>query len=70
MNKKFEQETQQTVGSYGLFNSYNAVGGNTKTFRIMHFSIIVMQMDGLKTAAITRTQAMVLLPINSVVSFL
>jgi Fe(3+) dicitrate transport protein len=29
INKPFEFETQQTVGSYGLFNSYNAVGGNT-----------------------------------------
>ena len=29
INKKFEFETQQTVGSNGLFNSYNAVGGKT-----------------------------------------
>ena len=28
--KPFEVETQQTVGSNGLFNSYNAVGGNTE----------------------------------------
>jgi Fe(3+) dicitrate transport protein len=28
--KPFEIETQQTVGSNGLFNSYNAVGGNTE----------------------------------------
>jgi Fe(3+) dicitrate transport protein len=27
INKPFEFETQQTVGSNGLFNSYNAVGG-------------------------------------------
>lgn len=27
--KKFEAETHQTVGSNGLFNSYNAAGGNT-----------------------------------------
>jgi Fe(3+) dicitrate transport protein len=27
INKKFEFETQQTLGSNGLFNSYNAVGG-------------------------------------------
>jgi Fe(3+) dicitrate transport protein len=27
INKKFEFETQQTVGSNGLFNSYNAIGG-------------------------------------------
>ena len=30
INKPFEFETQQTVGSNGLFNSYNAVGGETK----------------------------------------
>ena len=29
INKNFEFETQQTVGSNGLFNSYNAVGGKT-----------------------------------------
>jgi Fe(3+) dicitrate transport protein len=29
INKKFEFETQQSVGSNGLFNSYNAVGGKT-----------------------------------------
>lgn len=29
MTKKFEAETQQTVGSNALFNSYNAVGGKT-----------------------------------------
>jgi len=28
INKKFEFETQQTVGSNALFNSYNAIGGN------------------------------------------
>jgi Fe(3+) dicitrate transport protein len=28
-NKPVEFETQQTIGSNGLFNSYNAVGGNT-----------------------------------------
>ncbi|WP_052324272.1 TonB-dependent receptor domain-containing protein [Flavihumibacter sp. ZG627] len=27
INKPFELETQQTVGSNGLFNSYNAIGG-------------------------------------------
>ncbi len=27
INKPLEFETQQTVGSYGLFNSYNAIGG-------------------------------------------
>jgi Fe(3+) dicitrate transport protein len=28
--KPFQFETNQTVGSNGLFNSYNAIGGNTK----------------------------------------
>ena len=32
----FEAETQQTVGSYGLFNSYNAVGG--KKGKIHYYS--------------------------------
>src|SRR5687768_4657588 len=30
INKPFEFETQQTAGSNGLFNSYNAIGGETK----------------------------------------
>lgn len=30
INKPFQFETQQTVGSNGLFNTYNAVGGETK----------------------------------------
>lgn len=29
INKKFQFETQQTVGSNGLFNSYNAIGGKS-----------------------------------------
>ena len=32
INKPFAFETQQTAGSFGLFNSYNAVGGETKKF--------------------------------------
>ncbi len=32
INKPFAVETQQTAGSYGLFNSYNAVGGETEKF--------------------------------------
>ncbi len=32
INKPFAFETQQTVGSFGLFNSYNAVGGETEKF--------------------------------------
>lgn len=30
IRKPFQFETQQTAGSYGLINSYNAIGGNTK----------------------------------------
>lgn len=36
INKKFEYETQQTVGSNALFNSYNAIGG--KTGKIHYYS--------------------------------
>jgi len=32
INKPFQVETQQTVGSYGLFNTYNAIGGETRNF--------------------------------------
>jgi Fe(3+) dicitrate transport protein len=31
-NKVFAFETQQTLGSYGLFNAYNAIGGKMKKF--------------------------------------
>ena len=31
-NKTFAFETQQTLGSYGLFNAYNAIGGKIKKF--------------------------------------
>jgi len=37
INKKFEFETQQTVGSNGLFNSYNAVGGKTEKYHYYGF---------------------------------
>ena len=37
INKPFEFETQQTVGSFGLFNSYNAVGGETKKLHYYAF---------------------------------
>lgn len=30
--KKFSFETQNTLGSYGMFSSYNAIGGNTEKF--------------------------------------
>lgn len=36
INKKFEFETQQTVGSNALFNSYNAIGG--KTDKLQYYS--------------------------------
>jgi Fe(3+) dicitrate transport protein len=37
INKPFQFESQQTVGTYGLFNSYNAVGGDTKKFHYYAF---------------------------------
>jgi Fe(3+) dicitrate transport protein len=30
MAKSFQFETEQTAGSFGMFNTYNAIGGNTK----------------------------------------
>ncbi len=36
INQKFQFETQQTVGSNGLFNSYNAIGG--KTAKLHYYS--------------------------------
>ena len=36
INKPFEFETQQTIGSNGLFNSYNAIGG--KTGKVHYYS--------------------------------
>ena len=36
ISKKFEFETQQTIGSNALFNSYNAIGG--KTDRLHYYS--------------------------------
>jgi Fe(3+) dicitrate transport protein len=35
--KKFEFETQQTVGSNAMFNSYNAIGGKTEKFHYYSF---------------------------------
>ncbi len=35
-SKKFQFETQQSAGSYGLFSTYNAIGGNLK--RIKYYS--------------------------------
>lgn len=37
IKKKFEFETQQTVGSNALFNSYNAIGGKTKKLHYYSF---------------------------------
>lgn len=37
INKKFEFETQQTIGSNGLFNSYNAIGGKTGKWHYYSF---------------------------------
>ena len=37
INKSFEFETQQTIGSNALFNSYNAIGGKTKKFHYYTF---------------------------------
>lgn len=37
IRKKFEFETQQTVGSNGLFNSYNAAGGKTEKLHYYTF---------------------------------
>lgn len=37
INKKFEFETQQTIGSNSLFNSYNAIGGKTEKVHYYSF---------------------------------
>ncbi len=37
VSKKFEFETQQTIGSNGLFNSYNAIGGKTAKWHYYSF---------------------------------
>jgi len=37
ISKKFEFETQQTVGSNALFNSYNAIGGKTDKLHYYSF---------------------------------
>lgn len=38
INKPFEFETNQTIGSFGLFNSYNAIGGKGKKFNYYVFA--------------------------------
>jgi Fe(3+) dicitrate transport protein len=37
INKKLEFETQQTAGSYGLINTYNAIGGNSDKLHYYSF---------------------------------
>jgi Fe(3+) dicitrate transport protein len=37
INSKFQFQTQQSIGSNGLFNSYNAVGGKTKSYNYYAF---------------------------------
>ncbi len=37
INKPFEFQTEQTAGSFGLFNSFNAVGGSTKKLHYYAF---------------------------------
>jgi Fe(3+) dicitrate transport protein len=37
INKPFEAETQQTIGSNALFNSYNAIGGKTNKINYYAF---------------------------------
>lgn len=37
INRKFEFETQQTIGSNALFNSYNAIGGKTDKLHYYSF---------------------------------
>ena len=37
INKPLEFETQQTIGSFGLFNSYNALGGETEKIHYYAF---------------------------------
>ncbi len=32
INKPFSMETEQTIGGFGMINSYNAIGGETKNF--------------------------------------
>ena len=45
VNKPFEVTTSQTIGSFGLFNSFNAIGGNYKKFSYYGF-LQYRNMDG------------------------
>ena len=44
-NKPFEFTTSQTIGSFGLFNSFNSIGGNYKKFSYYAF-LQYRNMDG------------------------
>ena len=45
INKPFEFTTSQTIGSFGLFNSFNAIGGNHK--KISYYTFLQYRnMDG------------------------
>jgi len=37
MTKKFQGESQQSVGSNGLFNTYNAIGGKSNKLHYYAF---------------------------------
>ncbi len=40
INKPFEFETQQTIGSNGLLNSYNAIGGKKGKLQLLFIFMI------------------------------
>ena len=44
-NKPFEFNTSQTIGSYGLFNAFNSIGGTNKKFKYYGF-FQYRNMDG------------------------
>ena len=45
VNKPFEFKTSQTIGSFGLFNSFNSIGGNYK--KISYYAFLQYRnMDG------------------------
>jgi hypothetical protein len=50
--KEFTFETQNTVGSYGLMSSYNAIGGTIKNSLTMHTIIREVLTVGEKTTSI------------------
>jgi Fe(3+) dicitrate transport protein len=48
VNKPFEFTTSQTIGSFGLFNSFNSIGGNYKKFSYYAF-LQYRYMDGYRS---------------------